>query len=1189
MEGNINLNSNVAVSTSTQPTEKQEKRREGVSKSIIIGVGGTGLNIIHDIRKRLLEKYKALESVPIIEFIAIDSDSETLGKILSDIDDAVKLPENSKIFTQVTGVQRIAEHLDQYPHLKQWVHPAALQGDITTGCGAIRARGKIAFAWNYPKISEAITNAYKKISLRTSLETATRKNNLQVAEGVSVYIVGSLLGGTGSGMFLDVAYTVRELIGNEPILDIIGIFVIPPSLASGGQDRRASGYAALIELNHYTSVNTVFNCQYQENLPAIKSSVEPFKYCYLVDLSNPKEKLTGKYEAETMIGHYIFLDLTSEFQSQKKSNRNNIEQYLITPDFNGCPQNYLSFGLSALYFPRDLVKSACAHRLAGEITRYWMKPGVKIGNINQFTNEIMTRLNLHRVDIERDILEKAIEGKRSVKGLGVADQITTVLFKNAYEAAKNKQDPKMIFEKSIDEFLKGFNDTDPNQDVLMKLDDLTGSHLRNLKSKTKEVLNDRKIALTNKLFEIVNEPKHRHPAAQSFLTKYKEILNEILHGTPDERIKALSEEKEPLQKRFESLKKELETKLQEINKTIRTPNIPGVKDKALEYNIKGYTDKAKELLECEIKINLLPYIIRFYEELYKFVSNDLQSALTNYINIVRKLRRDFLTREKEIIETPRLIKGKEIFENGEIQDFTEKAWDNEDGEEFVYQQYKNGDIDKYYNEVVIDENSRNQVIKDIMDDLGISNISSIKSINEDKMKRIFLKHCSRVFSLIDKINIIDLFFERVPQLRWKTEIQAIIASSQPYILFDPGITGFYADPEKTQTVIGIACGKNPRTENEQKFLDILAEVVPSYNSDHLAANSLEPFQVLFIREEGGFPLRRVKGLTDYRNAYELHLRSQAANNPLHTMRGVDWQTIDKPGVVDQQKAFKSFVLGWASGVIEEKRGRKGDNQGFLFNYKKGARETTVTLPSLKNLSDLEINIRQTKREEEQKGQPNRLLPPSELDDVIEYMVNNTEYIDSLNKKISSHRGKLETSEFVALLMSVNKQLKEENRTFYDNFNFVLSEYIDKDDVLAENVEEYNDMPASARSNLSDSAWRKLKSEEEGLSVISSHRTPPPPPPPSSLSSLTTSENWIPVEPPMTSPYNDKQEYRLFALKDSIGNILQQEWKLVPKGTSSSVAPPPPPPPPAQSMRPSQSTQNPDMSSEDGPPPAPRTR
>src|SRR5947208_608498 len=65
------------------PTRAEDGRLRGISKSILIGVGGTGHRILLDVRKRLMEKYGSWDRIPIVSFIQIDTDTAVLSKDVS--------------------------------------------------------------------------------------------------------------------------------------------------------------------------------------------------------------------------------------------------------------------------------------------------------------------------------------------------------------------------------------------------------------------------------------------------------------------------------------------------------------------------------------------------------------------------------------------------------------------------------------------------------------------------------------------------------------------------------------------------------------------------------------------------------------------------------------------------------------------------------------------------------------------------------------------------------------------------------------------------------------------------------------------------------------------------------------------------------------------------------------------------
>ena len=172
----------------------------------------------------------------------LDTDQVIFAKN-PDYDDAVNLDTADKIHTSVHGVDALRKNLKEHPHLRTWLDPRVLTGDIDQGAGAVRARGRLAYFWNYTQIARRLEEQMLQITKDSSKETAIR-NGLQVGEGITVYVVGSLLGGTGSGMFLDLAYTVRNKFKNQRMLETVGMFSIPPNSEAVAVDNRPNAYAA---------------------------------------------------------------------------------------------------------------------------------------------------------------------------------------------------------------------------------------------------------------------------------------------------------------------------------------------------------------------------------------------------------------------------------------------------------------------------------------------------------------------------------------------------------------------------------------------------------------------------------------------------------------------------------------------------------------------------------------------------------------------------------------------------------------------------------------------------------------------------------------------------------------------------------------------------------------------------------
>ncbi|MFM6613220.1 MAG: tubulin-like doman-containing protein, partial [Dolichospermum sp.] len=88
-------------------------------------------------------------------------------------------------------------------------------------------------------------------------ESLLLQSGLIIEPGLNIFVVGSLCGGTGSGMFLDVGYTLKNLYGEDGA-QILGYLVISPELYGNTTSMIANTYAALQELNYYSSPGTKF-------------------------------------------------------------------------------------------------------------------------------------------------------------------------------------------------------------------------------------------------------------------------------------------------------------------------------------------------------------------------------------------------------------------------------------------------------------------------------------------------------------------------------------------------------------------------------------------------------------------------------------------------------------------------------------------------------------------------------------------------------------------------------------------------------------------------------------------------------------------------------------------------------------------------------------------------------------------
>ncbi len=669
---------NGAPAPTTTAATQEEQRLSGVSRSLLIAVGGTGHKILMDVRQRLLQKHGALDKLPIISFLLIDTDQAIFGKN-PNYADAANLDNADKIHASVYGVENLRRNLREYPHLRDWLDPRTLSGDIHQGAGAVRARGRLAFYWNYDTIARRIQEEVNEITKDSAKEMANR-NGLQVSEGITVYVVGSLLGGTGSGMFLDVAYCVKDLLRSQPMLETVGIFTIPPNTQAVAVDNRPNAYASLLELNHYTDSSTTFTAQYRPDQPGIHNGEgnadPPFRYTYLVDTSSKEANLGSVDKLVEMVGHSIFLDLTSEFQRQKKSNRDNFDQFLTNPDDLGCPQNFLSMGLAAIHFPKDKVMHACASRLSKQIVTRWTEPLQRVANIGAFTDQELGRLGLTTDEVQRQITIANSESGELLRDRAAA--FWSNVNKN-YETAYpgHGRVVELLSAKQKEQEAR-FVDNDPNPDLLAKRRENQGEHIRQMQENLRALLPAKERALREWVSGRVNDPNHRHGVARAFLDQAADRFRTY----SDALEKARDQAKETLAPAAEQRDARLRDITRFANDTMLSL-VMGAKRREIDERKDEYLGLARRWDTTVLDMRAAEAAIDFYTRMAQ-VRDAVKGELEVDIERRRSLEAFFRKQEQDAVESPVDINGAVIFDRGRREE--------RDG----HVTYVEGDIDRRY-------------------------------------------------------------------------------------------------------------------------------------------------------------------------------------------------------------------------------------------------------------------------------------------------------------------------------------------------------------------------------------------------------------------------------------------------------------------------------------------------------------
>jgi len=277
--------------------------------TMIVGIGATANKVVAKLKHKLTLRHGELQNAPAISFLCIDTDREELGKHQMNRD------QGSLLSDEILGIPlRKAEsyRTKSKSHLawlsRRWIYniPRTMQTE------GVRPLGRLAFADHFETVCERVQDRIKQISSEESLAKTADHFDLDPGENKPrVFIVTSISGGVGSGMALDLAYTIKLLLHENglPSDEVTGIL-----LHSNYQRTRdpglsaANAFAFLTEMRHF--VENGFPGDDSIGLPEFEDEA-PFDFAYFNYLGNDLSQ--SDYDGKIgKIAEYIALSSVSK-------------------------------------------------------------------------------------------------------------------------------------------------------------------------------------------------------------------------------------------------------------------------------------------------------------------------------------------------------------------------------------------------------------------------------------------------------------------------------------------------------------------------------------------------------------------------------------------------------------------------------------------------------------------------------------------------------------------------------------------------------------------------------------------------------------------------------------------------------------------------------------------------------------
>ncbi|MES2743061.1 MAG: tubulin-like doman-containing protein [Pseudomonadota bacterium] len=392
----------MAEFSSSGAGDKKAELKVDLRPTLFIGAGGTGMEVMMRIRRRILSavwnrhhptRVDAIAQFPVARFLHFDLDNGAIideGKSQRSDPwyELVKLSEEERLVEPIDLAQyhESDDSLARFPLIEQWMplRPKKLRSlgiDPSKGAGQIRAVARLYLFDKYPKLRGRIKSALNFLSSNAGNERKENYQRLGLQVDTSkfrIVVIASCAGGTGAGSALDLGW-IAKAIARQEVADsqVDLVLFLPSGYAKANKERtEANAYATLMELE--TAMRDMHAQVRWAEPDSLTGKGAPFDDVYLVDNANLANKATQDIkDVYQMVADSLFEDFASaDFANRKRSVAVNQQQHKLGPFNPRVPEQrfgdmrlsyskvYSAFGQSVLDTQQSLRDDIRAYELS---------------------------------------------------------------------------------------------------------------------------------------------------------------------------------------------------------------------------------------------------------------------------------------------------------------------------------------------------------------------------------------------------------------------------------------------------------------------------------------------------------------------------------------------------------------------------------------------------------------------------------------------------------------------------------------------------------------------------------------------------------------------------------------------------------------------------------------------------------
>ena len=373
-------------------------------RTLLIGLGGTGITSILNAKKMFYENYGQIP--PMIGFIGIDTDTPGLRNAFVTADDGTRISLNASeqlCISVQTPTQIYANNRNN--NLFDWMPECNVSGlrDLSIGAGQMRSNGRFAVTVNENIVKQFITRKMAEVNNASIIDNSDYD---LLGKETEIHIVFSLGGGTGSGTFLNIAYLIKRMFPNVKLSGYAVLSDVFRHMVTGAMSARVkpNGKGAIIDLDylaHLTPDSDPVKIKWFHTEDDVKDRA--FDALYFVDNTNENNDIFDKIEPLCQMIALAIVTSVGELGVALDSVSDNVSKLIAdgTMDIKNKKAWVAGFGCAEIIFDSDRLSKIYGWKAASQLVNKMLNGGCDDPTIiaNNWFDDTRIRENQGKDDV----------------------------------------------------------------------------------------------------------------------------------------------------------------------------------------------------------------------------------------------------------------------------------------------------------------------------------------------------------------------------------------------------------------------------------------------------------------------------------------------------------------------------------------------------------------------------------------------------------------------------------------------------------------------------------------------------------------------------------------------------------------------------------------------------------------------